>query len=268
MPAEQPDIGALERKAVEIENAIAARDRSAAKVEALNDLIARCDAEVEALNLSKAALNCISASDYVALFANYGTLSQAVEAAKLAVAEVDERITIQSRSFNEAKDAWDRADALLSGITAQIDQAVKDIEAINFNNALVKKVRAARPIVGNKLWAMVLASVSSIFSAIRGDKSVVSRDEGGFTVNGQPVECLSGSTLDVLGLAIRVALVKTFIPSAGLLVLDEAAAAMDSDRTLSFLAYVASCGFKQTILVTHESVSEDFANSVITLTGE
>lgn len=147
----------------------------------------------------------------------------------------------------------------------QIEGTKQEISALEFNNNLVKKVRAARPVIGNKLWSMVLASVSTVFSQMRGERSIVAKEKDGFTVNGRSVDSLSGSTLDLLGLAIRAALVKTFVPGCPFIILDEPSAAMDNDRTAAMLGYIAASGFKQVLLVTHEEISESFANNLITL---
>ena len=84
-------------------------------------------------------------------------------------------------------------------------------------------------------------------------------------VNGEYVGSLSGSTLDLLGLAIRVALVKTFLPTCPFLILDEPASAMDSNRTALMMGFLSGVGFNQIILVTHEDLSEAVANNVIEL---
>jgi ABC-type transport system involved in cytochrome bd biosynthesis fused ATPase/permease subunit len=79
------------------------------------------------------------------------------------------------------------------------------------------------------------------------------------------VEAYSGSTIDSLGLAIRVALVRTFLPTAPFLILDEPAAACSEARTDNMLGFVVGCGFPQVLLVTHEDVSESVADHIITL---
>ena len=147
----------------------------------------------------------------------------------------------------------------------QIESTKQEISALEFNNALVKKIRAARPVIGNKLWSMVLASVSTVFSQMRGENSIVSKEKDGFTVNGRSVESLSGSTLDLLGLAIRGALTKTFVPGCQFIVLDEPSASCDASREAAMLGYIAASGFSQVLLVTHSDVSESFANNLITL---
>lgn len=132
-------------------------------------------------------------------------------------------------------------------------------------NTLLDKLRNARPQIADKLWKVVLASVSTYFSSVRGKASVVTREDNGFQVDGQPVEGLSGSTLDALGLAIRVALVKTFLPNCGFMVLDEPQAACDDTRSVNMLGLVASVGFDQVVLVTHSDTADSFAQNVIQL---
>jgi ABC-type transport system involved in cytochrome bd biosynthesis fused ATPase/permease subunit len=118
-------------------------------------------------------------------------------------------------------------------------------------------------VIANKLWGSVLAGVGSYFSQIRGERSVVSRTEDGFTVNGSGVAGLSGSTLDALGLAIRLALVKTFMPTVGFISLDEPAAACDEQRELAMLGVIAAAGFDQVILVTHSDAPEALAQNLV-----
>lgn len=139
------------------------------------------------------------------------------------------------------------------------------IESTEFNNALLKRVRQARPLIADKLWSIVLSAVSSYFSEMRGSRSAVTKDSDGFKVDGHPISTLSGSTLDILGLAIRVALIRTFLPTAPFLVLDEPCAAMDQQRTEATLGFVVACGFKQIVVVTHEDTSEAVADHMIEL---
>lgn len=148
---------------------------------------------------------------------------------------------------------------------ADVERLEGNLKLMSFNNALLKKVRQARPLIADRLWSVVLTVVSNYFSAMRGQRSVVSKDRDGFKVDGAPVETLSGSTLDILGLALRVALVRTFLPTATYLLLDEPCAAMDSSRTETTLGFLASSGFEQVLLVTHEDVSEAIADHVVFL---
>lgn len=186
--------------------------------------------------------------------------------------KVEETVTTLSTeietTLNEyqiAQDLWIAARERAIEIARDITKAERDVASVGFNNALVKKVRAARPVVANKLWNLVLASVSTLFSQIRGTKSVVTRDGSKFLVNGQCAATLSGSTKDILGLALRVSLVKTFILNCPFLILDEPGQGCDGDRMESLIAFSATCGFKQIVLVTHDPISETFADNLIEL---
>lgn len=70
---------------------------------------------------------------------------------------------------------------------------------------------------------------------------------------------------DALGLAIRIALTKTFMPNNDFLILDEPGAACDDEREASMLGLVASCGFEQVLLVTHSTLADAFADNMIVL---
>ena len=134
-----------------------------------------------------------------------------------------------------------------------------------FNNTLLKKIRALRPQVADKLWSRVLAAVSVMFTRIRGEKSIVTKDKDGFKVNGQAVESLSGSTLDALGVAIRTALSRTFLPHCGFALMDEPFASFDALRTLSAVSFIRQSGIDQVLLITHEDLSESIADNLIEL---
>lgn len=141
----------------------------------------------------------------------------------------------------------------------------EELTTLSFNNNLIKKLRGLKPAITDYLWNTVLSAVSNFFSTLRGEQSVVTKDATGFRVNGQSIESLSGSTLDVLALAIRVALSKTFVPHAAFLVLDEPAHGCDTSRTGNVLGFLASCGFEQTVLASHDELSESVADRVILL---
>lgn len=152
-----------------------------------------------------------------------------------------------------------------STLQETIDNSEKEIRDLAFNNQLVKRVREVRPLVANHLWSKVLSAVSHYFSQMRGSASVVAKTDGGFRIDGHNLKGMSGSTLDALGLAVRLALTKTFTPHVSMLVIDEPFAAMDEARTLTSLGFIAGCGFKQILLVTHEEASTANADNLITL---
>ena len=148
-------------------------------------------------------------------------------------------------------------------------RAVEQLEAtrqgVLKHNELIKKLRAARPEIASKMWGSVLGAVSKYFTQIRGEDSVVIRDSDGFKVNGRSVEGLSGSTQDMLGLAIRMALSKLFLPNLSFLMLDESFSACDDNRELNGVSTLAAAGFTQVILITHSDAPETIADNLITL---
>ena len=150
-------------------------------------------------------------------------------------------------------------------LVQQLETAQQLLQETGFNNALLKKLRTAKPQVADKLWGMVLPTISHYLSQGRGIESVVSRADNGFKVNGRSIGGLSGSAMDTFGLAVRIALTKTFLPNARFLVLDEASAACDDDREASMVGAVVSAGFEQVIWVSHSDAVEAFAQNVIQL---
>jgi DNA repair exonuclease SbcCD ATPase subunit len=174
-----------------------------------------------------------------------------------------DEITRLRADISSKRAVYDAAKAKVENVRKQLKDANDDLTAVNFNNALLKRVRAARPVIANKLWSKVLAAVSRYFSQMRGEESVVTKDGDGFKVNGKLIENLSGSALDLLGLAIRLALVRTFLPHAPFLILDEPAAACNDERTESMMGFLVACGFNQMLIVTHEDLSEKVASSLI-----
>ena len=140
-----------------------------------------------------------------------------------------------------------------------------ELQQLIRNNLLLAKLRKLKPAITDYLWGQVLAAVSNFFTQLRGESSVVTKTAQGFRVNDHSISSLSGSTLDVLALAIRVALTKTFIPGASFIVLDEPAAGCDVSRTGGLLGFLASIGFSQTILASHDELSESVADRVILL---
>ena len=170
-----------------------------------------------------------------------------------------------TKAHEQAKQMWAVCQSRVDDAQRVIAECKADLDSLSFNNGLVKKLRAIRPVIANKLWNTVLASVSVMFSQMRREESWVTKEKDGFKVNGQSVESLSGSTLDLLGLAIRTSLLRTFLPQCGLLVLDEPMHGCDADRSESMLGFLKSVDFRQTLLVSHEEVSESVADNLIVL---
>jgi DNA repair exonuclease SbcCD ATPase subunit len=175
--------------------------------------------------------------------------------------EIDDKVS----AFDSVTKLWDALKAMVTEAEKNIAEHEADLASLSFNNGLIKKLRAIRPVIASRLWNTVLSSVSVMFTSMRRTESLVTKGKTGFMVNGMPVESLSGSTLDILGLALRCALLRTFIPRCGLLVLDEPQHGCDADRSEAMLGFLKSIGFDQTILVTHDHVSETVADNLIQL---
>lgn len=181
-----------------------------------------------------------------------------LQALRAEVKAVEATLAQELAVMAEAQKRVDRA-------KVQLAEAVANLAEQNANNVLISKMRAARPRIADRLWSIVLSSVSGYFSSVRGEASVVTRTDNGFRINDRPASGLSGSTQDALGLAIRIALTKTFLPNARFMILDEVAAGMDDNREAALLGLISTCGMEQVLLVTHSPLADSFSNNVITL---
>jgi hypothetical protein len=195
----------------------------------------------------------------------HAVLLDASEAAVMALGRARQAVTQAEQALKHAEDLVAVRQKARDALQTQLAEDKALLVQTHFNNALIKKLRGARPQVADKLWSLVLATVSKYFSAVRGTPSRVTRNDNGFQVDGQGIGGLSGSTLDALGLAIRIALTKTFLPNTRWLTLDEASAAMDDEREAAMVGCVATAGFDQIIWVTHSAAVESFATTVIQL---
>ena len=254
------DVESLRSDLRELKAAQRKYDEDQAALAALQPLLAKAKEDLEA---AKAA---VSAAPEVYLPQDELDEARGITAtAEKELRAARDRLTQAKQALKDANDGHTRALQALHDAQEVVSARSAEIDALVFNNTLLKKVRTARPAIADRLWAIVLKAVSGYFSEIRGTRSRVTKDSDGFKVDGHSVSTLSGSTLDALGLAIRVALVRTFLPSAPFLILDEPAAAMDEGRTHNMLGFISSAGFGQVILVTHEDVSESVADNIIQL---
>lgn len=244
----------------------AQRDHEVTK-QRLADMQATLARDEAALKAAEAALAAhpASAVDMAQVEAEDQAARDALEAARQAHRDAERALDREELAYAEAKRAIERAAADVEGAKENITRFEKQLKTLEFNNALLKRVRQVRPLISDKLWNVVLSAVSSYFSEIRGVPSTVTKVADGFEVDGHSITSLSGSTLDALGLAIRVALVRTFLPTAPFLILDEPAAAMDDGRTENMLGFLSRCGFGQILMCSHEDVSESVADHIITL---
>lgn len=263
VPENAPDVAAIEATLRKVSSEVAGVERARAQLDLAEKNLAKATSEALDAQAALDASEPMSIEDVL----KFETAKNDAECAWLAARGYAIQARDEIASLNAQRDTaaqlWNAAKARVTDAERVIAECERDLGDIGFNNALVKKLRAMRPMVADQLWNTVLASVSVMFSQMRGETSIVTKGKDGFRVNGQAVESLSGSTLDLLGAAIRVALLKTFIPHCGLLIMDEPCSSMDQSRTASLLGFVAATGFEQTILVTHETVSDSIADNII-----
>jgi DNA repair exonuclease SbcCD ATPase subunit len=264
-PGEGPNVQALKAKLADTKAQNDAIIAARAKLEVLSEQRSKLSERRKIVAGKVAGIKVMTDAEFGTMAQRLDLMRQEIEKGEATQRRLMAEIQAVEQTRQQARAAWEQAQQRKLELEARIAETKNEIETLQFNNGLVRKVRAARPVVGNKLWTMVLASVSSIFSQMRGEQSIVEKGEDGFLINGKAVTSYSGSTLDLLGLAVRSALVKTFIPNCGFLVLDEPSSACDQSRTNAMLGYIAASGFKQVILVTHNDASESFADNLIQL---
>lgn len=204
-------------------------------------------------------------TDAEALIAKAAAVEAELQALVIKRVQAEGKLATVTAQYNAA--VASRQSAIVQNDSNQkaLEQLVGTRDSMHKHNELVKKLRAARPEIAAKMWGTVLGAISRYFSQIRGEASVVTREADGFKVNGRSIDGLSGSTNDALGLAIRMALSKLFLPSVPFLFLDEAFAGADDTRELDGVATLAGAGFSQVLLVTHSPLPESIADSLIVL---
>jgi len=181
-----------------------------------------------------------------------------LQEAKAAFNQAESSYHADMSIYNFQLESKKKSHALLAEVCNQRADMIK-------HNALIKKLRELRPQLAAKMWNTLQGGISHYFSAMRQEESSVERTASGFTVNGRSIKGLSGSTEDVLGLAIRMALSKLFIPWVPFLLLDESFSACDTEREMAGIGVLASSGFQQTILITHSDAPESMADHLIYL---
>ena len=168
-------------------------------------------------------------------------------------------------ALRESRNLYEQTLKHREAIKEQLKLARQELKDMERNNALIAKLRKVRPQIADELWTIVTASIGKYFSDIRGTPSKVTREDNDFRIDGRGFKGLSGSTQDAFGLAVRIALTKTFLPNCDFLALDEPAAAADNEREANMLGMIAASGFRQVLLVTHSDLSDSFASKVVQL---
>jgi DNA repair exonuclease SbcCD ATPase subunit len=217
----------------------------------------------QALKIAKAQLQALPMVDAHDTVLQHGQFNELVKAADAALDELRQALREAEKTLQIQQGLAEQALKAHTHAKESLDAARTELAEMQANNALIKKVRGARPQITDQLWALVLNSVSKYAGQIRGEVSTITRADDVFKINGRPVKGLSGSGKDALGLAIRIALTKTFLPGVGLLVLDEPASACEAERETAMLGLLATVSFDQIILVTHSELCDAYAQDII-----
>lgn len=236
----------------------------------LESTLARCladlgDAEARNQELNAKLLATPKPAPITELSARRVAALESVSNADQLVRDCQKAVNDQTLAFARAQAEYEQKLVALEQAKAMVEETQSALDDLVFNNTLLKRLREIKPEVANHLWNTILGAVSRYFSMMRGVKSTVARTPDGFTVDGHPVESYSGSALDVLGLAIRVALTKTFLPTVQFLFLDEPFSACSDERQTNSLGFLAGLGYDQVLVITHEDTTEAVADSLLTL---
>lgn len=146
-------------------------------------------------------------------------------------------------------------------LTDDVEKFRAQAEDIQGNSDLISALRSARLEISSLLWRKLLGVTETYFSLFRGVPSTLDMSKKGILVDGH-LSAPSGSTLDILGLALRLAMSKLFANN-GLCILDEPSAGCDDERTAAMTAGLLSSGFDQVVLVTHKDVDESAGNLIL-----
>lgn len=265
IPGDGPDAAGLQRELDGLEAQAKAVASAQAKLELAEEQMVKAQGECVKAQEALSNFDGPDADEVVALAEVKDNATLDFNAARGHIILAQREIEDLTRDYDAAAKLWNMAQGRITDARQVIESCKADLDSLAFNNGLVRRIRAIRPVVATRIWNAVLSSVSVMFSQMRNEDSVITKDAGGFKCNAQSVESLSGSTLDLLGLSIRCALLRTFLPNCGLLVLDEPCAAMDQGRTESMLGFLKAVDFSQTLLVTHEPTSTSIADNLIEL---
>lgn len=182
----------------------------------------------------------------------------AIDEAKVQVDDL--RVSVETAQRNRQA-TLDR----VAGAERRVIELQNDLADTLKGNTLLAKLKKIKPAITDYLWNRALVAVTNYFTQIRGTESTVTKAGSGFQVNGQDIDSLSGSTLDALALATRVALTKSFMPHVPFIVFDEPAHGADANRTAAMLAFLAGCGFEQVLLASHDEHTQTISDHVIEL---
>lgn len=254
---EKAVIAALKRERLDRVNLD--KDRASSATAASSSRVALDMAKQELADLQAA----VPTEDEETVRSKIATREQSLTEKRLTAFKLAEDLGAKRSLLQSLKQSEATHSDLVQRLTIALEKTETELALYEFHNSLIEDLRKARPVVANQLWNMVLKSVSTYLSRMRGEPSIVERDGKTFIVNGRPYTSYSGSALDLLALGIRIALTKVFVPGATTLILDEPFSACDSTRTVQCLAFAASAGFEQVVVITHESLTEELFDNIV-----
>lgn len=251
---------ALFRELGELDTQLQAFNRQEAERERLRKNVA--DAET-AVDQAKVVLAAVPAPKTPVTAAEIQAVRSAATLKRSHIADSSGRIQGLESDIRTAAEKKETNAAARARAAEMLMAEQKKLSELRANNALLKESREARIKVSDYLWNLVLGPTSIYFSKMRGIPSNVTKDGDRFLVNGRPAKSLSGSAKDLLGLATRFALMRTFLPGIELVALDEPAAACSDERANLMTGMITTAGFPQQILITHRAQDEGAASNFI-----
>jgi len=158
----------LEEIASDYTTAVVRRDEATKTVKASEALVAE----------AQAALTDCPEVTLVQAQTELDAARDATRAARDAVEEARRGLDAHTRALADQQAAYTRAVEEIKRVSERLGTLQAQLVELEFNNALLKKVRTCRPLLADKLWTLVLAaSSSSYFSDIRGVKSRVTKSQ-------------------------------------------------------------------------------------------
>ena len=260
---ETPDVGSIRRALNAAKDQVRKISEAKGKVALLTEQIESQRVEVDQLLKAFQNIEEVYDTELDAAQSVVNTLASREADLLREALSIGNQVEVEKAEFKRMQDQLAVFDVLIERNKKHILDLEQAIELQQFRNTLVKKVKGLRPVVANKLWNTLLTGASVMYSQLRAEDSIITKEKDGFLVNGKPVASYSGSAKDMLGLALRCALVRTFLPNCALLALDEPGQGCSKARTEVMLGFLSSTGFKQTLLVTHDDLAEQVASNLI-----
>lgn len=200
-----------------------------------------------------------------AVWSNYQLALEKLEAAQDRLTHLEKELSNILRGYEQKLHEYRLNKQQLNNALRKCNEIKRQLEEQVKANDLIKAIRNARVQIMNQIWNTILVYISDYFSQLRGTQTTITRAKQGFLCDNVHVRNLSGSTLDILGLAIRFALTKLLLPHIDFQLLDEPGAGCDERRTANLMGFVTTADFPQAVVITHHDVDEAAADNLICL---